>query len=86
MFIEPIQKSVRGVLAFPAANPASTAPPRKDLLYIIELAGTLNGMLDRIQRSLVERDRALDSQRMFTANAAHELRTPLTRPCAPPST
>ncbi|MEV0809724.1 HAMP domain-containing sensor histidine kinase [Micromonospora sp. NPDC050200] len=42
------------------------------------LAGTINGMLNRIQRGVAERDRVLDSQRMFTANAAHELRTPLT--------
>lgn len=42
------------------------------------LAATVNEMLDRIQRGIAERDRALDSQRMFTANAAHELRTPLT--------
>jgi signal transduction histidine kinase len=42
------------------------------------LAGTVNGMLDRIQRGVVERNRILDSQRLFTANAAHELRTPLT--------
>ncbi|MFD1543961.1 sensor histidine kinase [Nonomuraea guangzhouensis] len=42
------------------------------------LAGTVNGMLDRIQRDVAERDRILDSQRLFTANAAHELRTPLT--------
>ncbi|MFI7134738.1 sensor histidine kinase [Nonomuraea sp. NPDC050153] len=42
------------------------------------LAGTVNGMLDRIQRGVAERDRVLDSQRLFTANAAHELRTPLT--------
>ena len=42
------------------------------------LAGTVNDMLDRIQRGLFERDRVLDSQRLFTANAAHELRTPLT--------
>ncbi|WP_433221367.1 sensor histidine kinase [Microtetraspora malaysiensis] len=42
------------------------------------LAGTVNDMLDRIQRGVTERDRVLDSQRMFTANAAHELRTPLT--------
>ncbi|MFI9843452.1 sensor histidine kinase [Nonomuraea sp. NPDC051941] len=42
------------------------------------LAGTINGMLDRIQRGVAERDRILDSQRLFTANAAHELRTPLT--------
>ncbi|NUR70643.1 MAG: HAMP domain-containing histidine kinase [Hamadaea sp.] len=42
------------------------------------LAGTVNDMLDRIQRDVAERDRILDSQRLFTANAAHELRTPLT--------
>ncbi|WP_222107298.1 sensor histidine kinase [[Actinomadura] parvosata] len=34
-------------------------------------------MLDRIQRGVAERDRILDSQWLFTANAAHELRTPL---------
>jgi signal transduction histidine kinase len=46
-----------------------------------ELAGlalTINGMLDRIQRGMADRDRALHSQRMFVGNAAHELRTPLT--------
>ncbi|WP_320775952.1 HAMP domain-containing protein [Streptomyces sp. CRN 30] len=42
------------------------------------LAETVNGMLDRIGRGIAERDRALESQRLFTANAAHELRTPLT--------
>ncbi|MFC5827724.1 sensor histidine kinase [Nonomuraea insulae] len=42
------------------------------------LSVTVNGMLDRIQRGVAERDRVLDSQRLFTANAAHELRTPLT--------
>jgi signal transduction histidine kinase len=42
------------------------------------LAGTVNGMLDRIQHGVAERDRVMDSQRLFTANAAHELRTPLT--------
>ncbi len=42
------------------------------------LASTVNGMLDRIQLGVAERDRILDSQRLFTANAAHELRTPLT--------
>ncbi|NUO99899.1 MAG: HAMP domain-containing protein, partial [Nonomuraea sp.] len=42
------------------------------------LAGTVNDMLDRIQHGVTERDRILDGQRLFTANAAHELRTPLT--------
>ncbi|SHN29913.1 sensor histidine kinase [Cryptosporangium aurantiacum] len=42
------------------------------------LAGTVNDMLDRIQRGVAEREQILGSQRLFTANAAHELRTPLT--------
>jgi signal transduction histidine kinase len=42
------------------------------------LAATINVMLDRIQHSIAERERVLDSQRLFVANAAHELRTPLT--------
>lgn len=49
--------------------------PRDELA---ELAETINGMLNRIERGIAERDRALAGQRMFTANAAHELRTPLT--------
>ncbi|NYV72945.1 HAMP domain-containing histidine kinase [Streptomyces sp. UH6] len=42
------------------------------------LAETVNGMLDRIGLGIAERDRALESQRLFTASAAHELRAPLT--------
>lgn len=50
-------------------------PPHDELAA---LATTVNGMLDRIERGITERDRALEGQRLFTANAAHELRTPLT--------
>ncbi|WP_018504840.1 sensor histidine kinase [Parafrankia discariae] len=61
-----------------AENLSERVPVTTPADELTALAGTLNGMLDRIQRGLAERDRALDSQRMFTANAAHELRTPLT--------
>jgi signal transduction histidine kinase len=50
-------------------------PPHDELAA---LATTVNGMLDRISHGVAERDRALEGQRLFTANAAHELRTPLT--------
>jgi len=41
------------------------------------LAVTVNAMLDRIEAGVAERDRLLEGQRLFAANAAHELRTPL---------
>ncbi|PUB26101.1 signal transduction histidine kinase [Promicromonospora sp. AC04] len=50
-------------------------PPQDELAALAE---TVNGMLDRVQHGIAERDRALDSQKLFAANAAHELRTPLT--------
>ncbi|MET0237452.1 MAG: ATP-binding protein [Kibdelosporangium sp.] len=61
-----------------AENLSSRVPvpvPRDELAT---LAATINSMLDRIQSGVADRDRLLDSQRMFVANAAHELRTPLT--------
>jgi two-component system sensor histidine kinase PrrB len=43
-----------------------------------ELAGSLNAMLERLQRSSAETLAALAATRRFTADAGHELRTPLT--------
>jgi signal transduction histidine kinase len=60
-----------------AENLSERVPVTTPADELAALAGTINGMLDRIQRGIAERDRVLDSQRMFTANAAHELRTPL---------
>ncbi|MEV6965720.1 HAMP domain-containing sensor histidine kinase [Hamadaea sp. NPDC051192] len=61
-----------------AENLTERVPVTSPADELTALAGTVNGMLDRIQRGVAERDRILDSQRLFTANAAHELRTPLT--------
>jgi len=61
-----------------AENLSERVPVRRPADELAALAATINGMLDRIQHSIVERDRVLNSQRLFVANAAHELRTPLT--------
>ncbi|MER7008795.1 HAMP domain-containing sensor histidine kinase [Dactylosporangium sp. NPDC000555] len=61
-----------------AENLSERVPVRQPADELSALATTINGMLDRIQHGIAERDRILDSQRLFVANAAHELRTPLT--------
>ncbi|GHG22451.1 MULTISPECIES: sensor histidine kinase [Amycolatopsis] len=61
-----------------AENLSERIPVTRPLDELATLAGTVNGMLDRISDGVAERDRVLVSQRLFTANAAHELRTPLT--------
>lgn len=42
-----------------------------------ELAGTLNGMLERLDASFQAQRAALEAQRRFSADASHELKTPL---------
>lgn len=73
--IRVISSTARRLSAENLTDRVPVTPPADELSA---LAGTINGMLDRIQRGVAERDRILDSQRLFTANAAHELRTPLT--------
>jgi signal transduction histidine kinase len=73
--IRAISATARRLSAENLSDRVPVRPPEDELAA---LAATVNGMLDRIQRGVAERDRALDGQRLFTANAAHELRTPLT--------
>jgi signal transduction histidine kinase len=61
-----------------AENLSERVPVGRPADELAALAITINSMLDRIQHAIAERDRALDSQHLFVANAAHELRTPLT--------
>jgi signal transduction histidine kinase len=61
-----------------AENLSERVPVSGPADELATLAQTINSMLDRIQSGIADRDRLLDSQRMFVANAAHELRTPLT--------
>ncbi|MFD2763504.1 sensor histidine kinase [Micromonospora eburnea] len=61
-----------------AENLSERVPVTTPADELAMLAQTINGMLDRIQSGIAERDKLLHSLRMFVANAAHELRTPLT--------
>jgi signal transduction histidine kinase len=76
--LRPIRSISATAQRLSAENLSERVPVRGPADELAALAGTVNGMLDRIQRGIAERDRVLASQRMFTANAAHELRTPLT--------
>jgi len=43
-----------------------------------DLAGTLNGLLDRLEAAFTSQQKLLEQQRRFVADASHELKTPLT--------
>ena len=55
-----------------AENLSERVPVGRPADELATLAATINGMLDRIQHGMAERDRVLNSQRLFVANAAHE--------------
>ncbi|MFG1966740.1 sensor histidine kinase [Nonomuraea sp. NPDC049028] len=76
--LRPIRAISSAARRLSAENLTERVPVTTPADELSALAGTVNDMLDRIQRGIAERDGILDSQRLFTANAAHELRTPLT--------
>ncbi|MCG5213369.1 sensor histidine kinase [Streptosporangium sp. KLBMP 9127] len=76
--LRPIRVISSAARRLSAENLTDRVPVTTPADELSALAGTVNDMLDRIHRGVAERDRVLDSQRLFTANAAHELRTPLT--------
>ncbi|WP_020524685.1 sensor histidine kinase [Catelliglobosispora koreensis] len=77
-----ILKPIRAVAAtaqrLSAEDLSERVPVTTPADELAALATTINAMLDRIQTGVTDRDRLLESHRMFVANAAHELRTPLT--------
>jgi signal transduction histidine kinase len=76
--LRPIRTIVATARRLSAENLSERVPVNRPADELATLATTFNQMLDRVQTGVAERDRVLDGQRMFTANAAHELRTPLT--------
>ncbi|TDD98211.1 sensor histidine kinase [Jiangella asiatica] len=76
--LRPIRSISAAARRLSAENLSERVPVTTPADELAALAATINGMLDRIEGGVAERDRVLDGQRMFAANAAHELRTPLT--------
>jgi signal transduction histidine kinase len=76
--LRPIRAMSATARRLSAENLSERVPVTTPADELATLAETVNGMLDRIQSGIIDRDRLLHSQRMFVANAAHELRTPLT--------
>jgi len=75
--LRPIRAISSAARRLSAENLSERMPVTAPADELSVLAGTINDMLDRIQAGVAERQQILDSQRLFTANAAHELRTPL---------
>lgn len=65
------------------AEDVAADPDRTDRLAVEsadevgQMMMALNTMMDRIQSSMAETERALENQKRFSSDAAHELRTPL---------
>lgn len=57
---------------------ASRVPERAGVEEVDALAGSVNAMLSRLERSAGETEDALAATRRFAADAGHEVRTPLT--------
>jgi heavy metal sensor kinase len=69
--LQPIEEVIALAGALDAGRLTERLPVRADDAdEVARLAGALNGMLERIQRSV-------EATRRFTADASHELRTPL---------
>ena len=59
-------------------DPSRRLPARSADDEIGELAKTMDGMLEALDKARTERERSFERQREFVADASHELRTPLT--------
>ena len=77
--LRPLRKLREGAERVASTRDLATRLPEGDGPEEVDaLAGSLNAMLARLQRSTAETEAALEASRRFAADAGHELRTPLT--------
>ena len=77
--LEPLSRLRRAVAGVTTTRDLSLRLPESNAATEVdELAGSVNAMLGRLERSARETDRALEATRRFAADVGHELRTPLT--------
>jgi signal transduction histidine kinase len=70
-----ITDAARAITASDLSRRLPVESPRDELG---RLSATINDLLARLEVAFAERERSLDEQRRFVADASHELRTPLT--------
>lgn len=74
----PLSRMVKTVEQIDAGNLNERFPGEQGQLEIDRLAGSFNGMLERLEGAFVAEKEAKEQMRRFVADASHELRTPLT--------
>ncbi|MBD2845759.1 HAMP domain-containing histidine kinase [Paenibacillus sp. IB182496] len=78
--LQPIENVIRAASQIDSGSNLSVRIPYEGPAgdELGRLTGTLNGMLERLEKAYNELDEAYKAQRRFVSDASHELRTPLT--------
>jgi two-component system OmpR family sensor kinase len=75
--LRPVETMAAGADKITAGDLTSRVSPHDPATEVGRLGAALNGMLDRIQAAVREREASERATRQFLADASHELRTPL---------
>ncbi len=75
--LRPVEKMAAAADKITAGDLTSRVSPNDLVTEVGRLGAALNGMLDRVQAAVREREASEQATRQFFADASHELRTPL---------
>lgn len=76
--LSPVRAIADAAAEISAVDLSRRLPVRSKRDELGQLAMTFNGLLGRLDSAFRDRERTLEQQRQFVADASHELRTPLT--------